>query len=59
MQEKNSILSCKTWSVAKPTWIRVLSLISNLIRNSSGTDNQIVCSFLKNKNSLRLEGVIV
>lgn len=42
MQEKNSRLSCKTWSVAKLTWIRVLSLISNLIGNFPGIDNQIM-----------------
>lgn len=42
MQEKNSRLSCKTWSVAKPTWTRVLSMIGNLIRNSPGIDNQIM-----------------
>lgn len=42
MQEKNSRLSCKTWSVAKPAWVTVLSLISNLIRNSPGVDNQIM-----------------
>lgn len=39
MQEKNSRLSWKTWSVAETT--RVLSLISNFIRNSPGIDNQI------------------